>query len=276
MSTSLFEFINQTDKNWKEVDLLLKEAERQKKNENLRNAICRSVTILIITHLEGFIKGLVKSIVSDLNQNCNFEELPLPIQRTYCIKYVGDQPSFEKKIKMLMEKFCSMGGKITPDPFFFPENKNPKPEIFTDVFSKFGISKVFSHLHESDLDDAFAKTNKELEKFVKSQRSHIIKFTKSFPYNCLLSRIKLDKSSSKNKHNKTLWEEFLNDANMKRHKVVHGNEFINSDSVQALKERKLKAICFQYGLVELMAGHISKSLQSNIISDTSTSLHPKL
>lgn len=261
MTTFLFEFINQTDEHWKEVDLLLKEADRQESNDNLRNAICRSVTILIITHLEGFIKGLVNSVVYDLNQNCDFKELPFPIQRTYCAKYVGDQSSFESKVKMLVGKFCSIGGKITPDPFFFPDNKNPKPEIFTKVFLKFGINKVFSHLHESELDNAFSKTNKELQKLVKSQRSHIIKSTKSFPYSCLLSRIKLDKSSCKNNSSKPLWEEFLSDANRKRHKVVHGNEFINSVSIQELKERKLKAICFQYGLVELIAGHISKSLK---------------
>ncbi len=110
MATFLSDFVQSLENNWEEVDTLLLHAEEVKDiNLKLYNALCRSVTILIVAHLEGFIKDLIKNIVQDINRNCEFSNIPEALKRTYCKSYLGSNldnkdKSYEAKIKKLIEK----------------------------------------------------------------------------------------------------------------------------------------------------------------------------
>ena len=62
MSTFAYEFLNQLDEQWCEVDLLISEA-RSAQNQNKEefyDVLCRSASFLIVAHLEGFVKRAYK------------------------------------------------------------------------------------------------------------------------------------------------------------------------------------------------------------------------
>lgn len=262
MTTSLFEFVNQIDENWSEVDVLLICAESyEDKNKKLYDALCRSISILIVAHMEGFAKGLVKSVINDINSCCTFDQLPEPIQRTYCKKYLGanidsGDKAYNKKIVSLITKFSSLQCFISPEPFYFPVNKNPNPDILELVFENFGIPNVFGYLHESLLDQVFSETKAEVEERVKSQKSHILPAINVFPYACDYERMGF-KASTASKKTKTMWQDFLEQTNRKRHSVAHGNEFDNTETASILRGRMNKIQVLQFGLVELISAFIS-------------------
>jgi len=84
MSTNLVTLLEKLDRQWKEVDQLIDNAkENRANNEDLYNALCRSISILIVSHLEGFTKELVKNIIFDLSEGFSFREMPSAIKKTY-------------------------------------------------------------------------------------------------------------------------------------------------------------------------------------------------
>lgn len=267
MSTFLYEFVKHLDDNWHEVDLLIQEATKiEKSNNSLYNALCRSITVLVVAHLEGFTKEVAKAVVRDFDSNCIFKDLPPALQRTYCKKYIGlnidnRDKSYEKKISSLISKFIDVESRISVEPFLLSTNKNPNPSTIETIFQNFGVSNVFAHLHESELDRVFSEPNKRIKDYINEQKLHILKASSSFPYSCSLSRIDLEKSLGKIPR-RTLWEEFLDQVNKKRHRVAHGNAFDNLDGVSLLEERKDKIVYLQLGLIELLAGSLSKQIKN--------------
>lgn len=266
MATFLSDFVNQLDKKWHEVDLLLWEAKKHQDSNNidLYNAICRSATVLIVAHLEGFVRDMIKAIIHDLNDNCSFGDLPSSVQRTYCRKYLGNNidskdKSYEKKVSVLINKFCEVECRISYDPFFFPTNKNPKPDMIRQVFQNFGIDDVFAYLHASQLDSVFSETNKKIKEDIEKQKRHVLGSIDCFPYRCKLNRINLEKCSGKTP-SRTLWRDFLDEINMKRHGIAHGNSFDNSESISILEARKDKVVYLQLGLIELLTGYLMQKM----------------
>ncbi|MCI5222708.1 MAG: hypothetical protein D3924_08575 [Candidatus Electrothrix sp. AR4] len=268
MATFLSDFLDQLDEKWQEIDILLDEAKKKESsNSNLYNALCRSITVLLVAHLEGFTKELVRSVIQDLNKNCSFSELPQKIQKTYCTKYLGSardkhSHSYWNKVNNLSEKFSELEANIAFEPFLTTTNKNPKPDSIKFILSGFGVKDVFSCLHDSELDHVFSGTNREVRASIKKQRKILKESLVVFPYSCEESRLDLQESGGKIPR-RTLWQEFLDEINMKRHEVAHGNDFDNTESAEVLETRRDKVVFLQLGLVELLASVITKNIKIN-------------
>lgn len=129
MSTYLHDFSSQLTCNWKEVDLLIEEAKtHEESSSDIYNVLCRSVTILTVAHLEGFTKEIVKVVIKDLNNYCEFRELPRKIQKFYCDDYLlkPDKPSSKKHnehVERLVAEFCTLNADIKYEPFVNSKNK---------------------------------------------------------------------------------------------------------------------------------------------------------
>ena len=263
MATFLSDFVQSLENNWEEVDTLLLHAEEVKDiNLKLYNALCRSVTILIVAHLEGFIKDLIKNIVQDINRNCEFSNIPEALKRTYCKSYLGSNldnkdKSYEAKIKKLIEKFDSIGCSISHEPFLFPVNKNPNPHIINIIFNNTGIKNVFACLHESELEAIFSDSISELTEKSNTFKEEINEMVAVFPYDIDAEKYNLRKKPCPSK---TIWEEFLDDINLKRHSVAHGNDFNNSVDVYELQMRKMKVVILQQLLTFIICHKITNSI----------------
>ncbi|MPQ76165.1 HEPN domain-containing protein [Hydrogenovibrio sp. JE_KL2] len=210
-------------------------------------------------------KELAKAIINDLNENYEYVDMPVALQRRYCTKFLGEQHdnengSFDYKVNQLVEKFSEINTKIEYQPFIKSNNKNPNPNIVETIFLNFGQKKVFACLNESQFDGAFSMTSSELKEFISNSKEQIKEHIKTFPYSSQRSDFSL--SISDKQVQRTLWQEFLDESNKKRHEVAHGNDFDNFDSISVLESRKDKILLLQLALVELMACHLSEKLSS--------------
>uniref|UniRef100_A0A7C2B2I3 RiboL-PSP-HEPN domain-containing protein n=1 Tax=Pseudomonas graminis TaxID=158627 RepID=A0A7C2B2I3_9PSED len=266
MSTFLQEYVSSLGDRWTEVDLIIEKAKSAKEDDfDFYNAICRSATILIVAHLEGFVKDLTKCVVNDLNRSGSFSDFPISVKRTYCSKYLGTVPdkdigAYQRKLTALISKLDELDCKISHDPFLFQKNKNPSANMIVTVFENFGISNVFGYLHDSQVDDIFAMSLGEIKEKARELRSVVVAASQNYPYIVDYAALGFEKRKP---NGRTLWEEFIEQINQRRHSVAHGTDFDNADDVSDLEKRKAKVELLQYALTILMAGYIGTSTNSS-------------
>jgi len=250
------DFVENLEVKWKEVDVLIETAKKvRNENEDLYNALCRSITILIVSHLEGFTKDLVKNFIRDLNINCTFQELKKPIQRTYCLQYVGEDTNQSVKITNLIEKFSEYNCDIGAEAFLFDKNKNPNSGIITIIFNNFGFNKVFQSIEKSEILNSIFADKSQNNKIKEDLKQELLVGLKTFPFEVQKLMEKYEIEKVKKPHNrKTLWEEFISETNKKRHDIAHGNNFANIDDIHSLEKRKEEVIIFQYILILILTG----------------------
>lgn len=251
MNTFIREYLKQLETQWKEVDVLIESASQcEEDNQELFNAICRSTSVLIVAHMEGFIKDLTKNIIRDLNSNKEFSELPRAIQNTCCQGYLGFNPSAIPKYQdslddMIQHLSGCTGYRVSPEPFLFDKNRNPKPDSIQEVFKRLGHRDVFKALHKSLFDDAFESDNR-LQRLLVVTQYFVEKRVTTFPFKVSTSRLNL---KNEKYTGRTLWQEFLDEINKVRHAIAHGNTFNNDENVDAIKRRRNKAKLLQLILV---------------------------
>lgn len=265
MPTFLQDLSDSMEEKWNEIDTLIEVSKCERdENEALYNAMCRSITILIVSHLEGFMKNLVKSVIRDINENMCFSELPEVIRYTYCKNYIPinigeSEKSHYTKLKKLSEKFSDIECVISHEPFlFYEKNKNPNKSVITSVFSNFGFKNIFHYIHNSDIDEVFSESLSGITSIKEKLRSDIHTLTEDFPYSL---NDTFDKYNFKKQkiNSQTLWEDFIVETNQNRHAIAHGNNFNNTDDVHSLELRKEKTLVFQYSLIALLGSKLSIS-----------------
>lgn len=258
MATFIADYLDTVDLQWREVDILVDEAIRvQESNEYLYNALCRSITVLIVAHMEGFVKGAVKNIISDYT-SIKFRELPISIRRTYCKKYLGfDEkafPGYQDAIQCLMDDLERTDDfKISPEPFISDRNRNPKPDVIGNIASRFGGGDIFKNLHESRFDKIFAMTSPQIKKALEVISVLTKRKVSDFPYRVRKNAYFTSPTSYRGR---SLWQTFLDDLNQKRHKIAHGNDFANATDINSLIDLKDKVRILQYSFLLIICSEI--------------------
>ncbi|WP_139998271.1 MAE_28990/MAE_18760 family HEPN-like nuclease [Paenibacillus paridis] len=251
MSTSIHELSCSIDVRLNEVGLLLEKAEEYKDNEAFYGALCRSSAVLLVAHLEGFIKEAAKALIDDMNSYSNFNELPQAIKRTYCTLFIpgDDTGNSDKKIKKLIEVFDTLETKLKVDSFLFENNKNPSPTIIDKVCKNFGVKNIFSLLHNSRLDDVFSENKSETNELLNELKEHVISSVKNYPYNSDPTLFNISSDSALNKRSRSLWQVFLDDLLMNRHTIAHGTSFLNTLSSEEIQVQKTKVEVLHYAII---------------------------
>ena len=208
--------------------------------------------------MEGFIKGLTKSVVHDINKNLKFSEIPVAIQRTYCKRYLGfdskAHPAYHNNISEMIGDFSQYDNfKITHEPFIYIDNKNPKPTSIKEILERFGVDDVFKNLHGSFFDSSF-ESGKKITRNLERLKKIILMVSYEFPYKSSLSRFSLEPKKYKDR---TLWQTFLDDLNNSRHKIVHGNVFENHVSIDDIKSQRDKVKTLQLLITYVLCSEIS-------------------
>lgn len=252
MNTFIKEYLGQLETQWKEVDVLIALAIKSEGNNDQEsfNAICRSASVLIVAHMEGFVKDLTKNLIKDLNANREFSELPRAIQSTCCQGYLGfDQkaiPKYQDSLNDMIRHLSECTGyDVPPEPFLFDKNSNPKPNTIQVVFKRLGHSDVFKSLHNSLFDDAF-ESDSRLKRLLVVAQYFVEKGASEFPFKVSMGKFNLTNSKYSGR---TLWQEFLDEINNVRHAIAHGNTFSNKEDIAAIKSKRNKAKLLQLILV---------------------------
>ena len=271
-------YIEELSKRHDEISLLINHAENlsditDENSQKLYNSICRSTSILLVTHLEGFIKDFTKELILDINQFVNFKDVNRAVKRQYVSSFLisnDNDKLFNKKSEELISKFEEIDNRddiekyirITHEPFLFKDNKNPKANILEYICKNFGIKNIFSHLKESSLEIIFENNRIETNNLIENIYSDLISNTEEFPFNINASDYNLNTVSIA-KNEKTNWELFLEDLLNTRHKIVHGSTLDNIKSHTELKDFEQKTILIQYGIILVL---IDKNFNNSLNS----------
>lgn len=246
--------ISELDSRWDEVSILLDTAKRYEETDQvLHDAICRSVSVLMVAHFEGFYKDLIKNIIEDIKANTEFCDLSSLMQRCYCSAFIDPKSSSEtqnKITKLLVQKFKELNVSIGYEPFLFNKNQNPKSQTIVTIFENIGIKKIFEIMETSEYEAVFEEENSFIEARIATFTELLSDYTSAFPYPYERKYFNMD-ATFKGKR-KTLWEEFLEDINRRRNGIAHGSDLGNAHSVENLISTKNKIKCLELALLHVV------------------------
>jgi len=254
MTTSVHELALTISERLNEVGLLLEKAEEYRDNESLYGALCRSSTVLLVAHFEGFIKDMAKAFIDDLNSYVPFDALPSSLKRTYCAQFISgdDQANNEKKIQKLIEVFDSLDTKLKVDPFLFENNKNPSPSMMEKICKNFGVNNFFKMIENSRLDEVFSENRSETNAILIDLKEHVLLTVGNYPYSSNPDVFGISLSNSSVGLRRTLWQTFLDELLKNRHSIAHGSSLLNTQSSEEIDTQKTKLEILQYAVILIM------------------------
>lgn len=244
--TFVFSRLDSIEKRFQEVDLLLKFAEENQKDDKLYPTFCRSAHIILVAHFEGAIKEICKDVIDDINYNNTFDTVPSKMFATFCDYFlIKEKKEFsEKGINSLRLKLKDTLGNsksnLKVEPFLYTIDRNLAPSILETILERFGTNRFFWSLKNSDLDVVFEDAKTEIEELKELLRQHICENVIKYPYNVMSSIYKPDITILEQKSQKTLWEEFIDDVLKERHSIVHGQKLHNPYDHENLHKAKIK------------------------------------
>ena len=245
--------LEQIEKRFNEVQLLLDLASSSIDNEYLYVALCRSAQVLLVSHFEGLYKEICRDVIDDINSNTQFYEVKRDIFNSHCNYFIQSKDSDKSvnNIKLkLWEAFKEHPSKLRSEPFLFVDNKNPAPEIIETILEKFGVNGFFKNIEGSDLDLVFEDQVSDINRLRKRLSIYLTKSTCNYPYTVDTSfyNPQITNDGNKKKH-KTLWEDFLNNFLKERHNIIHGNTMGNPNDNESLSKAKVKIEILIYAFI---------------------------
>ncbi|MEO4110893.1 MAE_28990/MAE_18760 family HEPN-like nuclease [Acinetobacter pittii] len=248
--------LSDLDSRWNEISILLQSAkDHEKSNQVLHDAICRSVSVLMVARFEGFYKDLIKNFIEDIKINKKFCDLSSAIQRNYCSIFIDPKShsnTQNRVTELLIQKFNEVDIVITYEPFLFNRNENPKPQIIETIFDNIGIKKIFEILESSEYENIFQEENSSIEERITRFTEMLDTYSFNFPYAYEDTFFNMKPTSNRKGKSRTLWEEFLDEINRRRHGIAHGSDLGNGHSVESLILTKNKIRCLELALIHVV------------------------
>lgn len=263
MTTALFELATSLPGRLNELDRLVDHARKMESaDEALYNSLCRATSVLIASHLEGFLKGITSGLIDDLNDRLGeFAKMPPVMQRNFCERIAHFEGVPEKDLtqrtRQLTEFFKKNSVPIDMKAFTYKENpnKNPSSAVIDAAMEKVGVPNIVSAMSGGMLDVVFNNDNNstwKLRRDLKALRSTL----HAYPYRPLPHKFKFE--FRKTGLNSTLWHVFIDDIMMRRHSVAHGDTLENDTDVQSLQRDIVKLEVLMHGLLYAAAAYIVK------------------
>lgn len=246
-----------------EIDTLLNLAQKSIKQPTTYSTLCRSAHVLLVSHVEGIYKDIVRDTIDDLNRNTDFITVKKTIFKTHSLHFIQNRENsklseynkipenerFTEVIKdRLWEAFKNNKTELILEPFLRTDNKNPTPKILEEILKKFGENSFFNSLKDSRLEVVFENDFKSSIRELNRIKKYLNKGVQNFPYNVDKSYF-YNSDSAKSKKEKGLFEEFLNEFLSDRHKIVHGQTLDNPKNDKEIEISKLKIEILIYAFI---------------------------
>jgi hypothetical protein len=247
--------IASTATRWRELDVLISQAEHAGVSSDASSAICRATTVMIVAHLEGFLRDTVRAVINDANTHSEFQYLPNPAKRIFCRLYTGTDPEGTGQVgkegnereQRLIELFEKLNPEVTHEPFT-SGFANPKPDVIARMCKNFGVD-FFWLIDGSKLDDVFSGNPGAITTVLPVIETALLAGLGNYPYTLDRTQFGFGALASPKVRNKeTLWHAFVNDLLHQRHSVAHGASLNNSKSSHELREAKGKAMILAYAV----------------------------
>ena len=268
MSTALFDLAMSVPRRIGELNLLIDNAKLyETSREPLHNAICRAASVLMASHLEGFLKELTSSLVADLSYyHGGFDKMPPAMQRSFCEKiatYEGvPQVEINERIRQLIVFFSQNSVPIDMQAFTYKENpnKNATSAFIDKALARFGVPNVINAISGGRLENVFdndTRTNYIIIRDLKRFRSSLY----DFPYAALPTSYAFHYEKPRGQ-GQTLWHSFIEEVMIRRHKIAHGDTLDNESTWEDLKSDATKLEVMMQGIMYAAAGYLAVSLPS--------------
>ena len=271
MSTHLSEYIKECQVRWNEIDnLFIYTKANHDKDAQTTDTLSRASIVLAIAHFEGFCKGLFRAFINDLNHNCRFEEMPANIKKAYCQFYLppSDQLNIKENalgviIQKLNEKFSKTGVKLSSTEFLFREKQSLGESIITKTAKKIGLNKIYSNLHDTNLDQIVLEGFRIESKIplIEKLENYLNNSINDFPYKVDLSEFKLKPSNPKETQYNNPWGKFIKELHRKRHSIAHGSSTNNPVTISELENSIITLKALEFILVLIFADKIANEVK---------------
>ena len=242
-----------------EISLIINEAkEKELINLDLYNVLCKSAQVLLVAHLEGFIKDFIKDIIDDLSYNLKFKDIPISIKRTYCEHFMekNENGKFSEKAReKLIDLFEHLNPQLSADPFLF-YNKNPSPDMLRKSLEKLSVKSFFELINNSDIDIVFSGTTTEVNDLLYKLRDELTNGIINFPYKLDISKFSIEEDQKQVNKNKTLWETFVDSILTDRHAIAHGDIISSSINHHDIEENLKKVHVLVYSIILMTCSRI--------------------
>lgn len=228
------------------------------------DAVCRATQILLVGHLEGAIKDLVKSILDDLSMSVPFVDRPEVVKRTFTTYYLKSEKGGKYDAtyqNRLLSVFSDNNVDLRVEPYLFEQNKNPSPFMIDVISKRFGIDNILSRFTKSDLEVAFEDQISELQTLKERLLSHLQSNLRDFPYTVSVVDFKIKDIDFQSKSS-SLWTTYLDGILEKRHAIAHGSVLSNEVNHVEIEKNIDKMQVFLYGLYIVFCSEVVKKCQN--------------
>lgn len=263
MTTALFELAVTLPSRLQELDRLVDQARTiQHSDEPLYNSLCRATSVLLASHLEGFLKSVTAGLTDDLNDRLGgFADMPAIMQRNFCTRmaYFEGVPDkdINERVRQLTEFFKKNSVPIDMKAFTYKENpnKNPTADFIDAAMAKVGVPDIVRAVAGGGFDVVFNNNQNEtwlLRRKLKSLRSTLY----HFPYRRLPSAFAFNFRGAPPAP--SLWHVFIDDVMTRRHSVAHGDTMENDTDAQGLQLDIVKLEVLMHGLIFATAAYVTR------------------
>ncbi|WP_426041700.1 hypothetical protein [Brevundimonas sp. TWP2-3-4b1] len=263
MTTALFDLAVTLPSRLQELDRLVDHARKmQSSDEPLYNSLCRATSVLLASHLEGFLKGITSGLIDDLNDRMGgFANMPAAMQRNFCAKmaYFEGVPDkdINERIRQLTEFFKKNSVPIDMKAFTYKENpnKNPTADFIDAAMAKVGVPDIVHAVAGGGFDVVFNNDHNAtwlLRRKLKSLRSTLY----NFPYRQLPPAFAFNFRGTAPAQ--SLWHVYIDDVMTRRHSVAHGDTMENDTDAQSLQLDVMKLEVLMHGLIYAAAAYVTR------------------
>lgn len=246
MSTCIYTLIQDLDRKWDEVSVLLKKAEELDDSNPLIIPLCKALTVLIVANLEGHLQNVLKALVTDVNDNNFFAGTHYNMKRTQCLQYFPDSSNSESSIRKLISKFEETSVKYDADAFLFERGKNPKMTVMERIYESVGGKSFWGYISDCEVERVFENDRTYISNLASGLREELLNKTESFPYTldiCSMGVNQVPKRSNK----ECLWGAFIDHILTYRNYAAHG------DDVAPLSVEEIKTAFEKIKVLELLS-----------------------
>jgi len=140
--------------------------------------------------------------------------------------------------------------------------------MIESLLHKFGVIKFLSQIENSDLDVAFQDSKSEMIEIRDKLKAHLMENVEYYPYNVDLElfNIHYDDGIERQKRQKSMWEDFLNEILTNRHTIAHGNCLESLCSHTEIEHSRIKIEILIYAFVLVLCKFTLPFLTENEVS----------
>ena len=266
MSTAVFELASSIPSRVSELNILVQQAkETEQVNEELYNALCRATSVLLASHLEGFIKELTEALVSDLYVRLqHFKHMPKALQYTFCEKIAFyekvEQTEIKERVKQLIAFFSEYSVPIKIKAFTYKEstNKNATANFIDMAFARIGVPDILASIAGGRFEVVFDNDDQTNVKLLRDL-TRMRPFLSRFPDRCLpkhYTPFARQPKSGSLKARQSLWHAYIEEVMIRRHKVAHGETLANETTWRDLRVDIVKLEVLMQGLMYSAASYL--------------------